>query len=428
LGALFWLGAYALSQPGCPTLKPVEDKKQTSQPDSRPTAGRVTRRAPRTEFLPFSRPSITEDDITAVADVLRSRWITTGPKTTEFEQQFSEYVGCPGAVALSSGTAGMHLLLHAMGLGPGDEVITPSMTWVSTVNLIVLSGATPVFADIDRDTLMVTRDSIEEQITKRTRLIIPTHFAGAAANMGPIRALADQKSIAVVEDTAHALGTEYRGVRVGASGTSVFSFHPIKNITTGEGGMVCSDDSPLLEYVRRLKFHGLGADAYDRQTQGRSPQTQVLTPGYKYNMPDLSAVLGLRQLARLEGFNQRRAELAAVYRERLAEVDEILPLSDPPYGMKHSWHLFIVRLDTEKTGMSRDDFMNKLKQRNIGTGLHFRAVHLQKYYRESMGTHAGMLPNTEWNSDRICSLPLFPEMTSDDVDDVVEAIKEILSD
>jgi UDP-4-amino-4-deoxy-L-arabinose-oxoglutarate aminotransferase len=191
--------------------------------------------------------------------------------------------------------------------------------------------------------------------------------------------------------------------------------------------MFCSSDQALLDRVRRLKFHGLGVDAYDRQTQGRSPDAEVLEPGYKYNMPDISAALGISQLARVEQFNIRRAELAVRYTERLEEVDEILPLHVPAYPIRHAWHLFIVRLNTEKAGLSRDDFMRELKQRNIGTGLHFRAVHLQKYYSESMGMRRGMLPNTEWNSDRICSLPLFPDMTGDDVDDVVNAIKECLS-
>jgi len=381
----------------------------------------------RSDFLLFSRPSINEEEIAAVAEVLRSGWITTGPKAAEFEQRFCDYVGCPGAVALSSATAGMHLVLKALGIGEGGEVITPSMTWVSTVNLIVLAGAVPVFADIDKDTLMVSRNTIEECITPRTRLIIPVHFAGAPVDMVPIHKLAEERGIFLAEDAAHALGTYYRGEHVGQKGTSIFSFHPIKNITTGEGGMFCSDDQNLLDRVRRLKFHGLGVDAYDRRMQGRSPQAQVLEPGYKYNMMDISAVLGISQLARVVRFISRRAELAMKYRQRLDEVDEILPLSDPPYPIKHAWHLFIVRLDTDKAGLSRDDFMQELKQRNIGTGLHYRAVHLQKYYQESMGTHRGMLPNTEWNSDRICSLPLFPEMTFDDVDDVVNTIKEVLS-
>ncbi len=380
----------------------------------------------RSEFLPFSRPSITEEDIAAVGEVLRSGWITTGPKATEFERRFCDYVGCPGGVALSSATAGMHLALTALGIGPGDEVITPSMTWISIVNLTVLAGATPVFVDVDRDTLMVSPNAIEACLTVRTRLIVPVHFAGAPVDIEPIRQIASIRGIPLVQDAAHALGTHYQGNHVGRRGTSIFSFHPIKNITTGEGGMFCSDDQNLLHRVRRLKFHGLESDAYDRHTQGRSPQAQVVEPGYKYNMTDISAVLGLRQLARVDEFNQKRTELAMRYRELLSGINELLLLCDPPYNFKHSWHLFIVRLDTEKAGISRDEFMYELKQRNIGTGLHFRAVHLQKYYLESMGTHRGMLPNTEWNSDRICSLPLFPEMTFDDIDDVVNAIKEIL--
>lgn len=380
----------------------------------------------RKEFLPFSRPSISEEDIVAIAEVLRSGWITTGPKCAEFEKKFCRYVGCSGAVALASATAGMHLLLHALRIGPGDEVITPSMTWVSTVNLIVLRGATPVFADVERDTLMVSASSIKECLSERTQLIIPVHFAGAPVDIEPIRQLAASKNIFVAEDAAHALGTEYKGERIGKSGTAIFSFHPIKNITTGEGGMFCSDNAELLEDIRQLRFHGLDVDAYDRLTQGRSPHAEVLAPGYKYNLTDIAAALGLSQLLRVDEFIKKRTTLAMRYRERLLEVEEIIPLADPVYPMKHSWHLFIIRLNIEKANLRRDEFMEELKKRNIGTGLHFLAVHLQKYYRETMGTYRGMLPNTEWNSDRICSLPLFPGMTIEDVDEVVDTIKEVL--
>jgi UDP-4-amino-4-deoxy-L-arabinose-oxoglutarate aminotransferase len=380
----------------------------------------------RSEFLPFSRPSISEEEIGSVAAVLRSGWVTTGPKCFEFERRFAEYVGCAGAVALSSATAGLHLLLHALEILPGEEVITPSMTWVSTVNQIVLAGATPVFADIHRDTLMVTGSSIEKCLTRKTRLIVPVHFAGAPADMESIERVAASAGVPVVEDAAHAFGSEYRGRRIGRENTSIFSFHPIKNITTGEGGMLCSNDPDLLDRIRRLRFHGLGQDAYDRQMQGRTPQAEVLEPGYKYNMTDISAVLGLGQMERIDRFIDKRAELAARYLERLSEVEEVIPLSIPSYPMKHAWHLFVVRLDTDKTGIARDDFMAELKKRNIGTGLHFRAVHLHRYYMDSLGTHRGMLPETEWNSDRLCSLPLFPGMSPGDVDDVVDAIKEVL--
>jgi len=381
----------------------------------------------RADFLPFSKPSISESEIAAVGDILRSGWITTGPKSAEFEKTFQKYCNARGAVALCSATAGMHLLLAALGIGPGDEVITPSMTWVSTVNLIVMAGATPVFADIDRDTLMVSRETVASLVSDRTRLILPVHFAGASVDMAPLRELASRRGIHLVEDAAHAAGTEYDGEKIGCRGTAIFSFHPIKNMTCGEGGMFCSDDPQLLERVRRLKFHGLGVDAYDRNQQGRSPQAEVLEPGFKYNLTDIAAVLGLGQLARLDGFNEKRAGLADRYLELLADVEEILPLTLPAYDMRHAWHLFIVRLDTEKAGMDRDAFMAALKEKNIGTGLHFRAVHTQKYYRDTLNLPQGALPATEWNSDRICSLPLFPDMTPEDVDTVVAAVKEVLA-
>ncbi|MCF7975013.1 MAG: UDP-4-amino-4-deoxy-L-arabinose aminotransferase [Phycisphaerae bacterium] len=381
----------------------------------------------RHAFLPFSRPSITEGDIEAVAQVLRSGWITTGPKASEFEQAFSHYTGACGSVAVASATAGMHVMLAALGIGPGDEVITPSMTWVSTVNLITLAGATPVFADIDRDTLMVSARTIEPCLSSRTRLIVPVHFAGSCVDMDPIRNLARDKGVALVEDAAHAAGTQYNRCTIGRTGTAIFSFHPIKNLTTGEGGMVCSDDPDLLDRIKRLKFHGLGVDAFDRTMQGRSPQAQVLEPGYKYNLTDMAAVLGLGQLARLDAMNQRRRVLAECYQQHLMDIDEVMPLAEVPHCTRHAWHLFIVRIDTDRTGMSRDEFMARLKALNIGTGLHFRAVHQQKYFAETLGLSPGSLPNTEWNSDRICSLPLCPDMTEEDVLDVVEAVKAVLS-
>lgn len=380
----------------------------------------------RSSFLPFSKPAISEQEIESVAAVLRSGWITTGPKAAEFEEAFQKYCNAKGAVALCSATAGMHLLLAAMGIGPGNEVITPSMTWVSTVNLIVLAGATPVLADIDRDTLMVSAETIEPLITDRTRLIVPVHFAGASADMEPLRLLASAKGIHLVEDAAHAAGTEYQGQKIGRQGTAIFSFHPIKNITCGEGGMFCSDDPELTERIRRLKFHGLGVDAYDRIMQGRSPQAEVLEPGFKYNLTDIAAVLGLGQLSRLDKFIEKRALLASRYQELLSGVDEIRPLNVPSYPMRHAWHLFVVRLDTKRAGMDRDTFMSELKKRNIGTGIHFKAVHTQKYYQKTLHLTEGALSNTEWNSDRICSLPLFPDMTPEHVEEVVAAIKEVL--
>lgn len=381
-----------------------------------------------TSFLPLSKPSITEDEINAVAEVLRSGWITTGAKNAELEQAICGVTGAKFAVTLSSATAGMHLLLKALDIGPGDEVITPSMTWVSTANQIELCGATPIFVDVNRDTLMVEAEMIKPLINPRTRLIVPVHYAGSSLDLDPLRALAKSSAIPLVEDAAHAIGTKYKGVPIGGSGTAIFSFHPIKNITTGEGGMFCTDDAELAGKIRQLRFHGLGVDAFDRETHGRAPQAEVITPGYKYNLPDMNAVLGIGQLARLDEMNNRRTQLAQTYLQLLAEVDEVQPLHMPDYAMTHCWHLFIIRIDIDRLSINRDQFMQALKEKQIGSGLHFRATHTQKYYREKYHATAMNLPNTEWNSERICSLPLFPDMTTDDVRRVVEAIKQVITD
>jgi UDP-4-amino-4-deoxy-L-arabinose-oxoglutarate aminotransferase len=381
-----------------------------------------------TSFLPFSRPCITESEIEAVADVMRVGWITTGARAAELEQRFCEATGCRYAVALSSATAGMHLLLHTLNIGPGDEVITPSMTWVSTINQILLRGARPVFVDIERDTLMTSSALIEPHITERTRLIVPVHFAGAPLDMNPLRSMATSYGIPLVEDAAHALGATYREEPVGRRGTAIFSMHPVKNITTAEGGMFCTEEAALAERIRRLKFHGLGVDAFDRETHGRAPQVEVLEPGFKYNLPDMNAVLGLGQLARLEAMIRRRTELAMHYRGLLAGVDEIRPLALPEYPCRHAWNLFVVRLDSKAAGLTRAEFMAALKTRGIGTGLHFRAAHTQKYYQNKASVMPGILSNTEWNSDRICSLPLFPDMHEHDVHHVVTSIKAVLTE
>lgn len=375
-------------------------------------------------FLPFSRPSIGDEEVAAVEQVLRSGWITTGPKNQELEQQFAAYVGCKHAVALSSATGGMHITLLALGIGPGDEVITPSQTWVSTANMICLLGATPVFVDVDRDTLMTDAVAIEAAITPRTKAIIPVHYAGAAFDLDPLYALADKHGIAVIEDAAHSAGTRYRGRAIGAQGTAIFSFHAIKNMTCAEGAMFVTDDQKLADRVRMLKFHGLGVDAYDRLTGGRKPQAQVIEPGFKYNLADINAAIALVQLQRLDAINAKRTELAQAYLQRLEGLP-VQPLSMPTYPQQHAWHLFILRIDPERCGMDREAFMKALQEQNIGTGIHFIATHLHTYYRQRFpGVH---LPNTEWNSARLCSIPLFPDMTSDDVERVVGAIETSLA-
>lgn len=374
------------------------------------------------EFLPFSRPAMGPEELAAVSEVLQSGWITTGPKNQTLEQAFCALTGNQHSIAVSSATAGMHVALMALGIQAGDEVITPSLTWVSTLNMIVLLGAEPVMIDVDRDTLMVTPQAIEAAITPRTKAIIPVHYAGAPVDIDAIRAVADPHGIAVIEDAAHAAGTYYNGSHVGHRGTAIFSFHAIKNMTCAEGGLIVTDDEQLANRMRSLKFHGLGVDAFDRQTLGRAPQAEVISPGYKYNLADINAAIALVQLKKLEHNNARRREIAERYLTELADTP-FLPLSQPAWAHKHAWHLFILRVDEATCGISRNDFMDVLKEKGIGTGLHFRAAHTQKYYRERYP--ALVLPNTEWNSDRICSIPLFPTMTDDDVTRVIATLRDV---
>ena len=378
-------------------------------------------------FLPLTRPSITDADIQSVVGVLRSGWITSGPSVQDLEAMFRRLTGCRHAVALSSATAGMHLVMHALGIGPGDEVITPSLTWVSTVNLITLHGARPVFVDVDRDTLMTTAEQIEPLISERTRLLVPVHFAGAPLDLDPLAKLAASREVPMVEDAAHALGAEYAGIAVGRRGSAIFSLQPTKNATTGEGGVLCTDDDVLAEQVRLLRFHGLSADAFDRLTGARAPRAEVIEPGFKYNLPDMNAALGLGQLARLGALNARRATLARLYARELAEIDEVQPIGQPQYPALHAWHLYVVRLHVERVGLDRDRFIDELKRRGIGSGLHFLAAHHHLFYRTTLEVRDEDLPNTCWNSARLCSLPLFPDMREADVVRVVDTIKHILA-
>ncbi len=375
-----------------------------------------------TDFLPFSRPALNEDDVAAIRDVLNSGWITTGPKNQALETEFSRLTEARHAIAVSSATGGMHVALMALGIGPGDEVITPSLTWVSTANMIVLLGADPVMVDIDPQTLMVTPEAIEAAITPRTRAIIPVHFAGAPADLDGIRAVAERHNIPVIEDAAHAAGCYYKGRHVGHDQTAIFSFHAIKNVTCAEGGIIVTNDDELASRIRTLKFHGLGVDAFDRETLGRKPQAEVITPGFKYNLTDIQAAIALNQLSKLPQINARREAIAQRYLEELADTP-FLPLAIPEWPHQHAWHLFVLRVDEQRCGLNRDQFMQQMKERNIGTGMHFRAVHTQKYYRER--DPQLQLPATEWNSDRICSIPLFPDMTDDDCSRVITAIHEI---
>jgi UDP-4-amino-4-deoxy-L-arabinose-oxoglutarate aminotransferase len=376
-------------------------------------------------FLPFTRPTLSDDDIQSVVDVLRSGWITTGAKVEALEAAFTELTGAPYAIAVTSATAGLQIVLHALGMGPGQEVITPSLTWVSTVNLIRLCGATPVFVDVDRDTLMASAVDIAPAITDKTRLIIPVHFAGAPVDMDGVQRLADDHGIPVVEDAAHALGTTCHGRPVGHRGTSIFSLQAIKNVTTAEGGVICTDDEDLADRLRKLRFHGLAASAFDRESKGRLPAAEVVEPGFKCNLPDMNACLGLGQMERLESINGKRRQLAERYLAAFADNPYVMPLGLPDYPHGHAWHLFVVRADIDRLTVNRAEIMALLKARGIGTGLHFLPVHRHSYYREAMPNAGNGLVHTDWNGDRIMTLPLFPAMTDADVDRVVAALDEV---
>ena len=342
-----------------------------------------------------------------------------GEYTKKCNAWIEERTGAGKCLLTTSCTHATELAALLCNIQPGDEVIMPAYTFVSTADAFVLRGAVPVFVDIRPDTMNIDETLIEDAITEKTKAIVPVHYAGAPADIDAIRAIGERYGIAVIEDAAHAVGTYYKGRHIGAKGTAIFSFHAIKNITCAEGGLIVTDNENLARQLRMLKFHGLGVDAYDRQTWGRAPQAEVLTPGYKYNLTDINAAIALTQLVKLEHLNTRRREIA---QQALAALP-FQPLSLPAWPHVHAWHLFIIRVDEQRCGISRNALMEALKERGIGTGLHFRAAHTQKYYRERFPTLS--LPNTEWNSERICSLPLFPDMTTADADHVITALQQL---
>jgi dTDP-4-amino-4,6-dideoxygalactose transaminase len=381
----------------------------------------------RDTFLPFSRPTIRQVEIDEVVDTLRSGWITTGPKAERFEKDFAAYVGAPEVLAVSSATGGLHIGLIGLGLKPGDEVIITTMTWASTSNMVEALGGTTVFVEIDPDTLQIDPAAVEAAITPRTVGMIPVHFGGAPCDMDPLLAIARKHGLWIFEDAAHGVGTLYKGKHVGLfDKLAAFSFHPIKNMTTGEGGMLTLRDAALAKTLRALRFHGLEKQAWNRYAEGGTPQVEIVLPGFKYNFMDLQAALGIHQLASVDEFNARRIELAALYHELLAEIPEIGRPGIPAYDHFHTWHLYVIKV-LDAAGIKRDDFMAALRARNVGTGLHFRAVHTQPYYVEKYPGVVGTLPKAEWASERICSLPLFPDMTEDDVRYVVAAIQDVLT-
>lgn len=379
-------------------------------------------------FLPFSRPTISEEAIQEVVDSLRSGWITTGPKVQRFEEQLKTYLGAPHILSLAHATAGLHLSLLALRLQPGDEVITTTMTFAATANMIVAAGGKPVFVDVNLHTYNMDITQVETAITPNTKCIIPVHFAGLPVDLDPLYTLAKKYNLTIIEDAAHAIGAEYKGKKIGSFGdTQVFSFHPNKNMTTGEGGCLTTSSESMAKEVQLLRFHGMDRTAWNRYGKSGTQDYEIIAPGFKYNMMDIQAAIGLHQVPHLDEFNAKRRVLAERYQALLNDWNEFALPQSVAYQHKHVWHLFTPLINPEAAGMNRETFMMRMKEENIGTGLHYRAVHLYPYYQEHYGYRLGDFPCAESISARIVSLPLFPLMTFDEQDRVIATMKKIFN-
>ena len=377
-------------------------------------------------FLPFHRPSIDQEEIDAVVDTLRSGWLTMGPKTRAFETAFAAALEVPHAVAVSSATAGLHLGLDALGIGPGDDVLVPTLTFASTAATVIHVGARPILVDCEADTLNLSVDDAARKWTARTKAIVPVHYAGHPCDMDPILALASAHGASVMEDAAHALPARYRGRSIGTLGDlTVFSFYATKNLTTGEGGMVTTRDAQLAERLGSRRLHGMTRDSWKRYSKEGTWRYDVAYPGFKYNMTDMNAALGLVQLKRLPALQAARRQLVAQYQEALGGLAAVeLPTCQP--HVEHAWHLFIVRVRPEQLRVGRNEVIQELTAAGIGTSVHFIPLHEHSYYRDVLGVRAEDLPCATAQWQRIVSLPLFPSMTADDVDRVADTVRGIV--
>ncbi|MBI3747760.1 MAG: DegT/DnrJ/EryC1/StrS family aminotransferase [Chloroflexi bacterium] len=378
-------------------------------------------------MLVFGQPDIREEEIAEVVETLRSGWLGTGPRTKQFESEFASYVGARHAIAVNSCTAGLHLSLLALGVGPGDEVIAPALTFAATVNVIVHVGATPVLVDVDRSTQNIDPNSVARAITPRTRVIMPVHMAGRPAPMTELLDLAQPRGVDIVEDAAHAVEAWAGDRKIGSIGRlTAFSFYVTKNVVTGEGGMVTTDDDALADDLRVRSLHGMSRDAWRRYSSAGFQHYDVVLPGWKYNMTDLQAALGIHQLRRVEENLERRRILWNRYLEGLADIPGVeLPAPSREVDV-HARHLFTVLVDPVVAGISRDDLISELKARNIGTGVHFRPIHTHSYYAKRLPYRLGDLPASEEIGDRTLSLPLSSKLTLADVDDVIEALHQAI--
>ncbi len=376
----------------------------------------------RQDFLPFHRAWFGPEEENEIIDTIRSGWITTGPKTKKFEEEFKNYSGAKHCVALNSCTAALHLAYAATGLGPGDEMITTPLTFAATANAAVHLGAKPVFADIMPETLNIHPAEIEKKISAKTKAITIVHYLGQPCKIDKINTIADSKNITVIHDAAHASESEYKGKKIGAAaGMTAYSFYATKNITCGEGGALCVNRDDLIDKIRILSLHGMSKDAWKRYSKDGFTHYDILYPGYKYNMFDIQASLVLHQLKKIDYFWNFRKRYVEKYNEAFNKIEQLKTIKIMP-DIKHAYHLYAIILKTELLQCTRDEFLSELQKLNIGVSVHFTALHLHPFYRDTYGYKRGDFPNAEYASDRLMSLPLFPSMTDKDVEYVISAV------
>ena len=381
-----------------------------------------------TRMLPFHVPDVGDEEIAEVLDVLRSGWLTTGPKTRDFEREFAAMVGAKHAVAVNSCTAALHLALEAAGIREGDEVLVPTMTFAATAEVVTYFKAKPVLVDCDQNTLNLDTNRIEQAITGKTKAIIPVHFAGHPCHMDQILSIAPAQNLRVIEDAAHALPARYNGKMVGSIGESTcFSFYATKNITTGEGGMLTTDNDEYAARARMMSLHGLSRDAWNRYSAEGSWYYEILSPGFKYNLTDIAAALGLAQLKKCDRFWKTRERYAALYHEGFRDFPEIVcPHASP--NVQHAWHLYVIQLELDRLRIPRNEFIHRLQQAGIGCSVHFIPLHLHPYYSQAFGYRPNDLPVASRVFQRVLSLPLYSKMTEADVTRVIETVRNLVKE
>ena len=380
----------------------------------------------RKDFLVFGNPVIEQPEIDEVVAALKSGWIGTGPKVHKFEEMFKKYKRTENAMALNSCTAALHLSMIAIDIKLGDEVIVPTMSFASTANAVIHAGGKPVFADCEKDTMNIAPADIKRKITSKTKAVIPVHFAGRSCKMDAIMNIAEKHNLKVVEDCAHAIETEYHGKKAGTFGDlGCFSFYVTKNIVTGEGGMAITDNKEYADLIKIMALHGMSKDAWKRFSDRDYKHYQVVYAGYKYNMMDIQAAIGIHQLPRIDKYWKRRQEIWERYNEAFKNLSVLTP-APIEFNTKHAYHLYTLLLDINSLKISRDEFLDKMTEQNIGVGVHYIALHLHPYYQKSFGFKHGNFPNAEWISERTVSLPLSAKLTDENVDDVITVVKGII--